>query len=128
MVCSVLRSTAVIYEGCGQEKLHPYPAPKVAEAHPLSPIHDPSMKVWLVAMYLLIARASPAIRLAIAGTVAVATVANFPPRLWQSQLWRLSLLCGFLFLSTLFLVDGMPPVLQVRWWGQRLGEMGVSTF
>ncbi|GLI66576.1 hypothetical protein VaNZ11_010493 [Volvox africanus] len=71
-------------------------------------------QIWLVAMYLLIARASPAIRLAIAGTVASITVANFPRRLWQSQLRRLALLCGFIFLSTLLLVDGMPPMLQTR--------------
>ncbi|KAG2489934.1 hypothetical protein HYH03_011566 [Edaphochlamys debaryana] len=41
-------------------------------------------------------------------------MANFPPRLWQSQLKRLALLCGLLFASTLLLADGMPPVLQPR--------------
>ncbi|KAG2453352.1 hypothetical protein HYH02_001576 [Chlamydomonas schloesseri] len=71
-------------------------------------------QVWLVALYLMIARASPAIRLAISGTVALVTMANFPPRLWQSQLRRLALLCGFIFLSTLLLADSVPPLLQTR--------------
>ncbi|PNH03087.1 Protein ABCI12, chloroplastic [Tetrabaena socialis] len=71
-------------------------------------------QVWLVALYIMIARASPAIRLSISATVAAITMANFPPRLWQSQLRRLALLCGLIFLSTLLLADGLPSLLQAR--------------
>lgn len=66
-----------------------------------------------MALYLMIARASPAIRLAISGSVALVTMANFPERLWQSQLRRLALLCGFIFMTTLLLADSVPPLLQV---------------
>lgn len=71
-------------------------------------------QLWLLALYLLIARATPAIRLAISLTVAAVTVANFPRRMWQPQLSRLALLCGLIFVFTALGTDGVPPVLQVR--------------
>lgn len=72
------------------------------------------VQLWLVAIYLLIARASPVLRLGIAASVALITVTNFPPRLWQSQLKRLGILCGLIFLFTALGSDGVPPVLQVH--------------
>jgi hypothetical protein len=83
------------------------PSPGTCAARPLP------LQIWLVSLYLLIARASPVLRMGIALTIALVTVAVFPRRLWTSQLKRLGLLCAFLFFSALLFVDGIPSVLQV---------------
>ncbi|KAF5831445.1 cobalt transport protein-domain-containing protein [Dunaliella salina] len=71
-------------------------------------------QLWLVALYFMIARATPALRIGIAMTIALITILVYPPRLWQSQLRRLGLLCGAIFLLTALGADGVPPVLQPR--------------
>ncbi|KAG1663763.1 hypothetical protein FOA52_011814 [Chlamydomonas sp. UWO 241] len=71
-------------------------------------------QLWLVAIFFTIARASPAVRVGIAGVVAAASIAVLPPRLWRSQLLRLSALCALLMVSTALFSDGIPPVLQER--------------
>ena len=42
-------------------------------------------QLWLVALYLIIARATPQLRLAIAGSIALISIIVLPPRLWKSQ-------------------------------------------
>jgi len=71
-------------------------------------------QVWLVALYFMIARATPEIRVAIAATIAAVTMMVYPPRLWQSQLKRLGLLCAAIFAFTALGAEGVPPVLQTR--------------
>jgi energy-coupling factor transporter transmembrane protein EcfT len=63
-------------------------------------------------LYVVIARATPWLRLSIAGVVAGLTVACLPPRLWASQLRRLTFICSLIFLFTALGADGVPPVLQ----------------
>ncbi|GFH31137.1 cobalt transport protein, partial [Haematococcus lacustris] len=79
-------------------------------------LHLPSYaqlrQLWLVSLYFMIARALPEVRLAIAGAVLVATTLVYPRRLWASQLWRLGLLCAFIFMGTALGADGLPPLLQ----------------
>ena len=71
-------------------------------------------QLWLVTLFMIIARASPPMRFAIAGSIATITVLNFPRRLWASQLQRLSILCAFLFVLTAIGSDSVPPLLQPR--------------
>lgn len=63
-------------------------------------------------LYVVIARATPLLRLGIAGVVAAFTVACLPRRLWVSQFQRLGLICGLIFVFTALGADGVPPVLQ----------------
>jgi energy-coupling factor transport system permease protein len=65
-------------------------------------------------MYVMVARASPALRLCIAGGVAVLSVACLPPRLWRGQLSRLALICGAIAVFTALGADSVPPLLQAR--------------
>jgi general transcription factor 3C polypeptide 2 len=71
-------------------------------------------QLWLVALYLIIARASPLLRLGIAGVIAGLTMLCLPPRLWRSQLLRLLVICGLIFTFTALGADGVPPILQAR--------------
>ncbi|GAX78117.1 hypothetical protein CEUSTIGMA_g5559.t1 [Chlamydomonas eustigma] len=71
-------------------------------------------QLWLVAVYFMVARSSPVVRVCIAGAVALASVAVLPPRLWRSQLTRLGILCSVLMMMTALFSDGLPPVLQPR--------------
>jgi len=71
-------------------------------------------QLWLVALYFMIARAAPPLRAAVALSVALISMAVLPPRLWKSQLTRLGILCGLIFVFTALGSDGIPPVLQPR--------------
>lgn len=71
-------------------------------------------QLWLVAIYILIARATPWLRVGIAGVVAGLTMLTLPPRLWGAQLKRLGLICGLIFVFTAIGADGVPPLLQAR--------------
>lgn len=85
--------------------------------YPVTPLHrvDAQIKqLWLVAIYVLIARATPWLRLGIAGVVAALTVATLPRRLWEAQLRRLLFICGLIFVFTAIGADGVPPLLQAR--------------
>lgn len=57
-------------------------------------------QLWLVAIYVIIGRATPWVRVSVAGIVALVSILVLPRRLWVSQLSRLGLLCGFLLVST----------------------------
>jgi len=50
------------------------------------------VQLWLVALYFMIARATPAMRIGIALTIVLITIVVYPPRLWQSQV-RAVLFC-----------------------------------
>lgn len=69
-------------------------------------------QLWLLMLYVLIARATPLLRLGIAGVVAAFTVTCLPRRLWVSQFKRLGFICGLIFVFTALGADGVPPVLQ----------------
>jgi len=71
-------------------------------------------QLWLVCLYVLVARSAPPVRLGIAAGVAAVTAATLPPRLAVSQLARLGALCAVIFLFTAIGSDGIPPVLQPR--------------
>ena len=58
-------------------------------------------QLWTVGVLLVMARASPPVRLAIAALLVAATMAVLPARLWRPQLARLSGLCAVLFFFTL---------------------------
>lgn len=58
-------------------------------------------QLWTVGVLLVMARASPPVRLAIAVLLLAATVSALPPRLWRPQLARLGGLCAVLFFFTL---------------------------
>lgn len=72
------------------------------------------LQVWLFSLYIIIARSTPVLRVAIAATIAGLTVLCLPKRLWRAQLQRLGLICGLIFLFTAIGSDGVPPVLQPR--------------
>ncbi len=78
----------------------------------MSTLHLPQL--WLVALYVIIARASPVMRIGVAATVAAITASTLPPRLWRSQLSRLAAICALIFVFTAIGSDGVPPVLQPR--------------
>jgi general transcription factor 3C polypeptide 2 len=59
-----------------------------------------------VATLLIMARASPPVRLAVALLLVGATVGALPRRLWQPQLARLGGLCGVLFFFALIGAGG----------------------
>ncbi|KAI8463111.1 MAG: cobalt transport protein [Monoraphidium minutum] len=85
--------------------------------YPVTPLHRVNAMIkqlWLVAIYLLIARATPWLRVGIAGCVAALTVLTLPRRLWDAQLKRLGLICGLIFVFTAIGADGVPPLLQAR--------------
>ncbi|MEW5317870.1 MAG: hypothetical protein WDW38_009134 [Sanguina aurantia] len=95
-----------------------------------TPLHQVDARIkqmWLVALYLMISRAPPLLRLAITATVAAATILNFPARLWKPQLGRLGLLCLFIFACTALGADGVPGVLQPRCPPPELLLDGIST-
>lgn len=69
-------------------------------------------QLWLLMLYVLIARATPLLRLGIACVVAAFTVTCLPRRLWVSQFKRLGFICGLIFVFTALGADGVPPVLQ----------------
>ncbi|KAL4425750.1 hypothetical protein ABPG75_009766 [Micractinium tetrahymenae] len=71
-------------------------------------------QLWTVGVLLVMARASPPVRLAIAALLLAATVAALPARLWRSQLARLGGLCAVLFFFTIIGAEGVPPVLSDR--------------
>lgn len=71
-------------------------------------------QLWLVVLFVVIARSAPTVRVAVAAGIAAVTAANLPPRLWRSQLARLAALCGLIFVLTALGADGVPPVLQPR--------------
>jgi energy-coupling factor transporter transmembrane protein EcfT len=84
---------------------------------PETPLHrvDAAIKqVWLLALYVAVARSPPAVRVGLAAGVALLTVATQPPRLWRPQLLRLSVICAFIFLGAALGADGVPPLLQPR--------------
>ncbi len=58
-------------------------------------------QLWTVGVLLVMARASPPVRLAIAALLIAATIAALPARLWRPQLGRLGGLCAVLFFFTL---------------------------
>lgn len=83
--------------------------------HPVTPLHKVDAQVkqlWLLMLYVVIARATPVLRLGIAGVVAAFSVTCLPRRLWVSQFKRLGLICGFIFVFTALGADGVPPMLQ----------------
>ncbi|GBF90861.1 hypothetical protein Rsub_03715 [Raphidocelis subcapitata] len=85
--------------------------------YPVTPLHkvDAQIKqLWLVAIYILIARATPWLRVGIAACVAGLTVATLPRRLWAAQLRRLGFICALIFAFTAIGADGVPPLLQAR--------------
>lgn len=92
----------------GTHQLHA-PAPKCPCRGGVAPRWP---QLWLVALYILIARASPAVRLGIVAAIALITATNFPERLWKSQLSRLAVMCGVIFFFTAIGADGIPPLLQ----------------
>lgn len=57
-------------------------------------------QLWLVAIYLVIARSSPPVRAGVAIAVAVASILVLPRRLWTTQLQRLGILSAFLMIMT----------------------------
>jgi hypothetical protein len=63
-------------------------------------------------LYIIIARATPWLRLSIAGVVAALSIACLPRRLWASQLRRLGFICALIAAFTALGADGVPPVLQ----------------
>jgi general transcription factor 3C polypeptide 2 len=84
---------------------------------PETPLHrvDAAIKqLWLLALYVAVARAPPLARLGMAAAVAAVTVATQPARLWRPQLLRLSAICAFIFLGAALGADGVPPLLQPR--------------
>jgi energy-coupling factor transport system permease protein len=89
------------------------PASRTPPAPPhASPSSPPQL--WLVAIYILIARATPWLRVGIAAFIAGLTMATLPRRLWAAQLRRLALICGVIFAFTALGADGVPPLLQAR--------------
>ena len=80
--------------------------------HTSSPTLPHTAQLWLVAIYFMVARSTPAVRVSIAAVVALASVAVLPPRLWQSQLKRLGILSAVLMTMT-------------GAWGQMAGGMGL---
>lgn len=72
------------------------------------------MQLWLISIYVIIARSPPVARAGVALLVAVTSMFVLPRRLWTSQLKRLGLFCAFLMLMTALFSDGVPPVLQPR--------------
>lgn len=84
---------------------------------PETPLHrvDAAVKqLWLLALYVAVARSAPLARVAMAAGVAALTVATQPARLWRPQLLRLSAICAFIFLGAALGADGVPPLLQPR--------------
>jgi general transcription factor 3C polypeptide 2 len=84
---------------------------------PVTPLHRVDARIkqlWLLAIYVLIARATPWLRVFVAGAVAGLTVATLPRRLWEAQLKRLAAICGLIFVFTAIGADGVPPLLQPR--------------
>eukprot|EP00798_Chlamydomonas_sp_ICE-L_P018301 gene18301-24761_t len=84
---------------------------------PVTPLHcvDARIKLlWLVAIYFMIARSTPVLRLGIAASIGVISMIVFPRRLWMAQLGPLSAFCLFIFTLTALGADGVPPVLQPR--------------
>lgn len=57
-------------------------------------------QLWMVGVLLVMARASPAMRVVIVALLALATMAALPRRLWEPQLKRLGGLCAILFVFT----------------------------
>lgn len=108
----VLAACSVPSVLCYQLSSTPPPLPPAPHCHFLPPPDTPQL--WLVALYVIIARASPAMRIAIAATVAALSVATLPPRLWRSQLKRLAIICAVIFVFTALGADGVPPLLQAR--------------
>eukprot|EP00878_Enallax_costatus_P005565 GHUV01005838.1.p1 GENE.GHUV01005838.1~~GHUV01005838.1.p1 ORF type:complete len:378 (+),score=61.98 GHUV01005838.1:268-1401(+) len=83
--------------------------------HPVTPLHrvDAQIKqLWLLLLYVVIARATPLLRLGVAGGVATLTMICLPRRLWISQLKRLGFICGLIFVFTAIGSDSVPPLLQ----------------
>ncbi len=81
---------------------------------PPPPPPSPTIQLWLVAIYILIARATPWLRVGIAACIAALTMLTLPRRLWAAQLKRLTLICGLIFAFTAIGADGVPPLLQAR--------------
>ena len=52
------------------------------DAHSFYPLHT---QLWLVALYFMIARATPTLRIGVALSIVLVTILVYPPRLWQSQ-------------------------------------------
>ncbi|WIA32057.1 hypothetical protein OEZ86_002909 [Tetradesmus obliquus] len=83
--------------------------------HPITPLHkvDAQIKqLWLLVLYIIIARATPALRVGIAAAVAGLSILCLPRRLWVSQLQRLGFICGLILLFTAIGSDSVPPLLQ----------------
>jgi general transcription factor 3C polypeptide 2 len=84
---------------------------------PETPLHrvDASIKqLWLLALYVAVARSPPLARLGMAAGIAALTMATQPPRLWKPQLLRLTAICAFIFLGAALGAEGVPPLLQPR--------------
>lgn len=84
---------------------------------PETPLHrvDAAVKqLWLLALYVAVARSPPFARVGMAAGVAALTVATQPARLWRPQLLRLTAICAFIFLGAALGADGVPPLLQPR--------------
>ncbi len=97
--------------------LHPSPPSSSFVPYPVTPLHrvDATIKqLWLVALYVLIARATPGMRVGIAAAIALLTATSLPSRLWRAQLNRLALICALIFVFTAIGSDGVPPLLQPR--------------
>ncbi len=95
------------WRSAGAAKRRPWPLRGLVGAGLLAglqqrspPRRHPPPQLWLVALYIIIARSSPPMRVAIAASIAVLTTANFPRRLWESQLKRLAFICALIFVFT----------------------------
>lgn len=102
---------------CSQQVLFPFSLCSSYVPYPVTFLHrvDAMIKqLWLVALYVVIARSAPPVRVGIAAGMALVTIINMPARLWKSQLSRLGILCAVIFVFTAIGSDGIPPVLQPR--------------
>lgn len=91
---------------------HHIPAPAHnASCLLLLPLLSP-LQLWLLVLYIIIARATPALRVGIAAAVAGLSILCLPRRLWVSQLQRLGFICGLILLFTAIGSDSVPPLLQ----------------
>lgn len=103
-----------ILHGILQVSQVPYSSFLPEPRSPLHSVHAAIKQAWLVAIFLLIARAAPQVRLGMAALVTLTTVICLPVRLWKAQLSRLGLLCLVMFTFTAIGGDGAASVLQPR--------------
>lgn len=77
-------------------------------------VHPIVKQLWLLALYIIIARAPPHLRIGIAVFTAAISFVVLPRRLCMSQLANLAVLCAVIYVFTAIGSDGVPPVLQSR--------------